>query len=141
MTYGPCAGGHTYQDGWCIYCLDPDPENPCARGEHNYVGGSCTGCFGVDPNYQNPCAAGHDLDETGSCKNCNYYDPDFDPDATQPTKPADKDTGKVSSKKDSGNDFWLWFWIALALFIAFVVVAVLLIVKKNKSSGDTPEAE
>lgn len=72
----PCAEGHTYEDGFCIYCLAADPYyNPCADG-HTYRNGYCVYCLDVDPNYD-PCAKGHTYSR-GICIYCDAPDPDYD---------------------------------------------------------------
>ena len=45
----PCANGHTYQKGYCIYCAAAEPNyDPCANG-HEYVNGYCAYCLKQKP--------------------------------------------------------------------------------------------
>lgn len=50
-----CYGkGHTYEKGYCIYCLVMDPNyNPCAGG-HTFENGFCIYCATADPAMQKP---------------------------------------------------------------------------------------
>lgn len=76
-NYDPCKGGHTFQNGFCIYCLAEQPGyNPCAKG-HTYKNGFCIYCAAKDPNYT-ICGGGHTF-ENGFCVYCATPDPDYDP--------------------------------------------------------------
>ena len=47
----PCATGHTFSEGFCIYCAASDPDyDPCAQG-HSFVNGYCIYCLEVDPTF------------------------------------------------------------------------------------------
>lgn len=47
----PCAKGHTFSEGFCIYCAASDPDyDPCAQG-HSFVNGYCIYCLEVDPTF------------------------------------------------------------------------------------------
>lgn len=74
-NYSPCANGHTFKNGFCIYCAEHDPNyDPCAKG-HSYKNGHCIYCLAKDPNY-NPCAKGHTF-KNGYCIYCLVRDPDY----------------------------------------------------------------
>ena len=69
----PCASGHHYQNGFCIYCAKADPNyNPCLKG-HSFENGFCIRCGVQDPRYD-PCANGHTY-ENGWCVYCSASDP------------------------------------------------------------------
>ena len=52
-----CASGHKYQNGFCIYCAEPDVNyNPCANG-HDFVNGYCAYCLTPDPRTTTTTAA------------------------------------------------------------------------------------
>lgn len=92
--YDPCANGHTYENGYCVYCGTVDLSlcshmysngyciycnaqyNPCANG-HAYKNGFCVHCFKKDPNY-NPCDNGQHNYYNGYCLRCLKADPDYD---------------------------------------------------------------
>lgn len=78
-TKDPCADGHTYQNGYCIYCTDPDPDynDPCANG-HYFLDGFCINCGIPDP-LSDPCANGHTYDGGRYCIYCSYANPNYDP--------------------------------------------------------------
>ena len=45
----PCANGHSFANGYCIYCAASDPNyDPCANG-HDFVNGYCAICLEPDP--------------------------------------------------------------------------------------------
>lgn len=72
-TQDPCANGHRYQNGYCIYCAKVDPNyNPCQKG-HTFENGFCIHCGIQDPHFD-PCANGHDY-ENGYCVRCLAADP------------------------------------------------------------------
>ena len=53
----PCAKGHKYQNGYCIYCAKADPNyNPCAFG-HTFENGWCVYCLTQDPRTTTTTAA------------------------------------------------------------------------------------
>ncbi len=55
----PCAGGHKYKNGYCIYCAKKDPNwYPCINGHTYCAEGYCIYCLAEDPTYD-PCANGH----------------------------------------------------------------------------------
>ena len=79
----PCAKGHTFENGFCIYCAEPDPNyDPCAKG-HTFKNGFCIYCAEHDPNY-NPCAKGHTFRD-GHCIYCAEPDPNYNPCAKEHT--------------------------------------------------------
>ena len=65
-----CYDGHTFKNGFCIYCLAVAPA--CANG-HDYLNGFCIKCAAADPDYD-PCADGHTY-ENGWCIYCAAPDP------------------------------------------------------------------
>lgn len=47
----PCGKGHSYLNGFCVYCAAQDPNyNPCANG-HEFHNGYCVWCLAADPSY------------------------------------------------------------------------------------------
>jgi len=73
----PCAYGHTYKDGWCIYCLALDPSFDICDNGHTYENGWCVYCLNPDPNFD-ICANGHTY-ENGWCVYCLNPDPSVKP--------------------------------------------------------------
>ena len=72
----PCAHGHTFDNGFCIYCAEHDPNyNPCAEG-HVYVSGYCKYCLAKEP-MKRYCVDGHTFVD-GYCVICTYPDPLFE---------------------------------------------------------------
>ena len=81
-TQDPCANGHRYQNGFCIYCAKADPYyNPCAKG-HAFENGFCIRCGVQDPHFD-PCANGHEF-ENGYCIRCLATEPGITPPVTDP---------------------------------------------------------
>ena len=76
-NYDPCDSGHTYRNGFCIYCLAKQPGyDPCAKG-HTFRNGFCIYCMAKDPDYV-LCGDGHTF-ENGFCVYCTTPDPNYDP--------------------------------------------------------------
>ena len=88
----PCLNGHTYKNGFCIYCATHDLNyNPCEKG-HTFRNGYCIYCLELDPNYD-PCEKGHTF-RNGYCVYCLERDPEWRPGipsapTTVPTTPPD----------------------------------------------------
>jgi len=98
----PCANGHTFEDGVCVNCQEPDPNyDPCANG-HTFEDGVCVHCQEPDPNYD-PCANGHTF-EDGVCVHCQEPDPSATtapttaPTTKATTKPTTEATTKATTK-------------------------------------------
>lgn len=150
----PCAGGHTFRDGFCIYCATKDPAyDPCANG-HEFVKGFCIYCSERDPNYD-PCDYGHTY-QGGHCIYCLAKDPNWDPQiptavpttvvptappTVQPTPPSTVQptfntqppttAPDVDTEDQSEPPYLLLFALAGAL-IPLAVLVVILLVKKKK---------
>lgn len=125
----PCKlGNHSYVDGYCYFCGEPDPYyiEPC---HHVYINGYCSKCGEPDANYKPPHKHTY---ENGKCTDCGITDPSV--------KAPESETDR-SEKKSDGN-LMIWFWIALALFVIFIIIAILLMSKRGKNNEeDVPEGE
>lgn len=141
----PCRKGHTFQNGFCIYCAEHDPNyDPCEKG-HTFRDGHCIYCLEPDPDYD-PCAGGHTF-KNGYCIYCLALDPEWNhaqPDnntTTAATKPATAPTTVAPSVNDTNandavvdaeeNPYWIFIVLAIAT-ISIGIVVLLIALKKKK---------
>ena len=147
-TVDPCAKGHTFQKGFCIYCAERDPSyDPCDYG-HTFKNGFCIYCMEPDPNYDR-CAGGHTF-RNGNCIYCAQPDPDWDPNiptavpTTVPTsapttvqltapstiQPPVNNVDSDAAQSD-GNPYWIFIVLAVVT-LGVGIVAMLFALKKKK---------
>lgn len=101
----PCANGHAYENGFCIYCGISDPNyNPCANG-HDFWEGFCTRCLAEDPWYQPP---------------------------TQPTQPSTN--APANNGKPSSAAIFIWIDVVLVGMIVVSAVMLFTKKKKKKGN-------
>lgn len=103
-NYNPCANGHTYENGWCVFCLAPDPVG-CDRGEHIFDSGYCLICFAFDPNYvPSSTTVPTPTPPTASVQFPDHYYP-INPSVDNDRDESDNEDDDRSSKRKNDNDF------------------------------------
>ena len=139
----PCLKGHTFQNGFCIYCAEHDPNyDRCAEKGHEYRNGHCIYCLAKDPSWS-PCMNGHTY-QNGYCIYCAEADPNHVTEpttnattaATVPTTnatvPTTSQPAPTPDQTSGGMDLTLVLVICAAIVVFLGGITALIIVSKKK---------
>lgn len=132
----PCLKGHTFKNGFCVYCAEHDPDYDPCDGGHHFQNGFCIYCLEKDPDYD-PCAVEHTF-KNGYCIYCLELDPNWNPDVptseptTAPTTaPTTQPTVNGGANENPANDItWILILVAVVMLGGIAAMVVVLVKKK-----------